>query len=655
MTKKMIVNALDPEEVRIAVLEDARLEEFDIETRGLEKNKGNIYKAKVVAVEPALNAAFIDYGADKQGFLTAGDVDRKLASKPPPADRAPTIADLLRPGMEILVQITKDEVGAKGAVLTTFLSLAGRYVVLQPDSETQAISRKVDDEESRQQMRELVAKLEVPGGMGVILRTAGKDRTKVELMRDLRVLLRLWDNIKKQAKNAKTPSLIFKEQDVIIRHLRDYFTTDIDEVVLDSDEAFDRAAEYMDLVMPKFRQVLTRYVERRPIFHHYRIEEQLEELYTPRVNLPSGGSVVIEPTEALVAIDVNSGKQKMGGHEETATQTNIEAAREVARQLRLRDLGGIIVIDFIDMFQRKNQQKVERALREALRYDKARVKLSRISRNGTLELTRQRIRSELAASVFRTCMVCHGTGRILNPASHAVSVLRKLRDRAARGDLTAATVRVEPEAANHLKTEKWNDVQDVEQRYSVRIEIIADRSLSPGLDDFTFETDPNAQVHVPEEPNFGPAEIPEEVREELRAEAAALEEGLAEGEEGEESEAESIGDAAVRKRRRRRRKRPAEAEGNGKAEGARLGMPSFELIDPADLDLKPKRERRRPERDEGEVRNGKRRRGRRGGRRRKPAAETTAAPPAVAKRAAPPTETKPKKRGFLGWLFGTGE
>lgn len=511
MTRKMIINAIDPEEVRIAILKDRTLEDFDIETRGVEKNKGNIYKGVVMAVEPALNAAFVNYGADKQGFLTANDVHPKYAHNPSnSSDKNPQIADLLKPKQTVLVQVSKDEVSTKGAVLTTYLSLAGRYLVLMPDSETQGISRKIEDEETRRRVREAAAKLNVPDNMGVIIRTAGRDRTRVELNRDLKVLLRLWNNIQKETAQAKAPALIFKEQDVIIRALRDYFSSDIDEIVLDSDEAYDRASEYMHLVMPNQLSALTRYVERRPIFHHYQIEEQLDSIYVPKVVLPSGGSIIIESPEALVAIDVNSGKQKSPNQEETATQTNMEAAREIARQLRLRDLGGIIVIDFIDMVQRKNQQKIERTLKEALRFDKARIKVGRISRNGTLEITRQRLRSALQTSVFEACSVCNGTGYILNSSSHTNALIRKLQDRASRGDLKTAQVRVAPEVANLLKTQYWSKLQSIERGFEVRVDIQADPSFHSGQTDFTFTTDPDAVITPLEEPNFGPAPRPED-------------------------------------------------------------------------------------------------------------------------------------------------
>jgi ribonuclease E len=614
----MIVNAIDPEEVRIAILKDRLLEDFDIETRGVEKNKGNIYKGQVMAVEPALNAAFVHYGADKQGFLTANDVHPKYAHTPAgETEKFAKIGDLLRPKQTVLVQVSKDEVGSKGAVLTTYLSLAGRYLVLMPDSQTQGVSRKIDDEETRRRVREAAAKLNVPEKMGVIIRTAGRDRTRVELNRDLKVLLRLWDNIQKEAAQAKAPALIFKEQDVIIRALRDYFSQDIDEIVLDSDEAYDRASEYMHMVMPNHRSALTRYVERRPIFHHYRIEEQLDVIYAPKVVLPSGGSIVVEATEALVAVDVNSGKQKSANQEDTATQTNTEAAHEVARQLRLRDLGGIIVVDFIDMGQRKNQQKVERALKEALRFDKARVKIGRIGRNGTLEITRQRIRSALQASVFERCTTCGGTGHVLNPSSHAVAVLRRLRDRASRGDLRRAVVRVEPEVANRLRTQYWTALQEVERRFDVRIEVQPEHGLASGQSNFTFETNPDAVVLPLEEPNFGPAPRPEDFGEAppapeededdeeeaklraldaLDAQQAREEDEASRNNEAQAGSEDDAGAQAGGARRRTRkqprrsaspartpRERTAATATAGRAEtpdhGPTLDMPNFELVE----------------------------------------------------------------------------
>jgi ribonuclease E len=550
----MVVNAVDPEEVRIALLENARLIDFDIETRGSQTNTGNIYKARIVDVEPSLNAAFVDYGADKQGFLTANDVNPRAAGHGDDVEleKNASITELLKPGQEILVQVTKDEVGAKGAVLTTYLALAGRYVVAMPNTNRQGVSKKIEDEETRKRMREAADKLKIPDGMGVIIRTAGKDRTKLEISRDLKVLLRLWENIQKESKKTKAPSLIFKEQDVIIRSLRDYFSAEIDEVILDLDDAYDGAAEYMRMVMPKHRGALTRYVESRPIFHHYGIEAQLETIYQPKVGLPSGGSLVIEQTEALVAIDVNSGKRKAGGHEETATATNMEAAKEVARQLKLRDLGGIIVVDFIDMSNRKNQQKVEKAMKDALKEDRSKVKVSRISRNGTLELTRQRIRASVHASMFSRCEACQGTGHVLNPQSHAVQVMRKLSDRAARGDLKMARVELEPKAADHLRTERWNAVQALEKRYNVHIEIKLARNMAPGQAEFTFETNPDAKPIKLAAPNFGPAERrdapedhePDELDEMLAEEAQ--EEGKEEGKE------EQTGERKPKRSRRRR-------------------------------------------------------------------------------------------------------
>ena len=622
MTRKMFINAVDPEEVRVAILDDRKLVDFDIETRGVEKNKGNIYKGIVMAVEPGLNAAFVNYGADKQGFLTANDVHPKFAQAHrrgkadadagDRGDRHHSITDLLKPKQTVLVQVSKDEVGSKGAVLTTYLSLAGRYVVLMPDSDTQGISRKIDDEQTRTRIREATAKLSVPVDMGVIIRTAGKDRTRVELNRDLRVLLRLWDNIQKQANSIKAPGLIFKEQDVIIRALRDYFSSDIDEIIVDADEAFDRAQEYMNMVMPNHRSVLSRYVERRPIFHHYRVEEQIDAIYSPKVTLSGGGSIVIEPTEALVSIDVNSGKQKSGNQEETATETNVEAAYEIGRQLKLRDLGGIIVVDFIDMASRKNQQRVERALKETLASDKARVKIGHISRNGTLEITRQRLRSSLGASVFAPCRVCAGTGHVLNASSHAVSVLRRLRDRASRGDLKATKVRVEPEVANLLRTKGWPTLQDAEKRYDIRIDIVADHGFRAGQDDFAFETNPEAPIATLLEPDFGPAprmDDEDDVTVDLLddEELQALEALDREDAEKLAREAQLTADPPVRKTRRAavatssdeapskrrgrvvRERAPAPMQDVPMGDDESLAMPTYEWVDAAAIRLEGQR------------------------------------------------------------------
>lgn len=612
MTLKMIVNSVDPEEIRIALLDNGRLTDFDIETRGSATNTGNIYKGRVVDVMPSLNAAFVNYGADKQGFLTANDVNPRISGiDEAKLEKAPSIEELLKPGQDILVQVTKDEVGKKGAVLTTYLALAGRYVVLMPSTNRQGVSRKIQDEESRRKMREAADKLRVPDGMGVIIRTAGRDRDKVALARDLKILLRLWDTIQKDAQKKKAPFLLFKEQDVILRALRDYLSPDIDEVVLDSDDAFDRAADYMRMVMPRQRGVLSRYVENRPIFHHWGIEDQLDTIFRPKVPLESGGSLVIEPTEALVSIDVNSGKQKAGGHEETAFATNLEAAEEVARQLRLRDLGGIIVCDFIDMNYRSNQQKVERAMKAALRKDRAKVKVSRISRNGTLELTRQRVRTSVQASVFRRCPTCTGTGWVMNPESHSVAVLRKVMDRAARADLKSAKVDIEWEAGELLRTTKWSAVQELEKRYAIRIEVQQSRALLPGQVSFTFETNPDVSQLELEPPNFGPTpkfDIPEDeldgddwdvsdlLKDDSDLEVDEVDEDVDDQDEDELEESEAASDAEEASSKRGRRSRRGRKKGGQKdrteqaevsedesaenEDGEIYDLPGYKLISP---------------------------------------------------------------------------
>lgn len=618
MARKIIMNGLDTEEVRIAIVNHhGTLEDFEIETRGTKKNKGNIYKAKVIAVEPALNAAFVDYGAEKQGFLTANDVDPRLSDAKGSKHHA--IDELLKPGMEILAQIEKDEVGSKGAVLSTYLSLAGRYTVLMPGSNRSGVSRKIEDEEQRKKIKDIASKLDLPDDIGFIIRTAGVDRTRTELNRDLKVLLRLWENIQKEAAKAKAPALILKEQDVVIRALRDYFTPDVDEIILDSDDAFDRASEYFHLVMPKHRSVLTRYVERRPIFHHYRIEDQLNVLFQRKVPLSNGATIVIEPTEALVAIDVNSGKQKQKDQEQTALETNIEAAKEVARQLRLRDLGGIIVIDFIDMFQRKNRSAVEKAIKESLKHDKARVKIGRISPNGTLELTRQRIQSALGASMLRTCPHCDGRGLVLSPEAHALQLVRKLRDRVVRGDLKSARIACEPRAADILRTQKWGALQDLEERWGLRIDVVPDKSLLPGHHDFTFETDPEADVYVPPEPDFGRPEYPDG----FVPETSLDDDGLDEDETRRE-----------RTSKKRGSKRRADEDETQDKSAPDWDLPTFELIDLDAIDAPSKRRARSRKEDDGSSKSTseprkKTRRGARGKRRRREtvsAAELLATP-----------------------------
>ena len=663
MTLKMIVNSVDPEEIRISLLDNGKLSDFDIETRGSATNTGNIYKGRVVDVMPSLNAAFVNYGADKQGFLTANDVNPRISGiDETKLEKAPSIEELLKPGQDVLVQVTKDEVGKKGAVLTTYLALAGRYVVLMPSTNRQGVSRKIQDEESRRKMREAADKLRVPDGMGVIIRTAGRDRDKIALARDLKILLRLWDTIQKDAKKRKAPALLFKEQDVILRALRDYLSPDIDEVVLDSDDAFDRAADYMRMVMPRQRGVLSRYVENRPIFHHWGIEDQLDTIFRPKVPLESGGSLVIEPTEALVSIDVNSGKQKAGGHEETAFATNLEAAEEIARQLRLRDLGGIIVCDFIDMNHRSNQQKVERAMKAALRKDRAKVKVSRISRNGTLELTRQRVRTSVQASVFRRCPTCTGTGWVMNPESHAVAVLRKVMDRAAKADLKSAKVEIEWEAGELLRTTKWSTVQELEKRYNIRIEVQQSRALLPGQVSFTFETNPDATPLELEPPNFGPTpkfDIPEDeldgddwdVSDLLKEDAPEpVDEDLdedVEDSDSEEEETEASDEEESRGKRGRRGRRNRRGRGSkDKAEkpeestpedeedesGEIYDLPGYKLIAPHKLgfvsdeepeeDTEAEDDASDEDREAGNKRPGKGRRRRRGGRRgKKPRSE----------------------------------
>ncbi|MDT8440347.1 MAG: Rne/Rng family ribonuclease [Desulfuromonadales bacterium] len=475
MSKKMLINALLPEENRVAIVDDGLLSELDIEVAGREQTKGNIYKAVVVRVEPGLQAAFVDYGAERLGFLQIDEINFKTV-RPDAASgegRARLrITDLLHRGQEILVQIVKEERGTKGAALTTYISLAGRYMVLMPDSSTRGVSRKAENDAQRKQLKKAVASLELPDNMGYIVRTAALDQSREELERDSRYLLRLHDTIRQLSAKGKSPALIYKEGNLVIRAIRDYFTTDMDEVLVDDPEVFRETREFFQMVMPDQVELVKLHQEKRPIFSRYQIEEQIETISSNKVNLPSGGSIVIDSTEALVAIDINSGKMSGAqGVEETATRTNLEAAREIGRQLRLRDLGGLIVIDFIDMYERKNIRAVEQELKKSTALDKARINIGRISQFGLLEMSRQRIRATLAAGSYLTCPHCHGMGRIKSPDAMAVNLLRRIHTGVAKGQIGQVIAQLPLDVATYLLNNKREELVDLERRYKLRIAI----------------------------------------------------------------------------------------------------------------------------------------------------------------------------------------
>ncbi|MDO9080877.1 MAG: Rne/Rng family ribonuclease [Desulfuromonadales bacterium] len=473
MSKKMLVNATQPEENRVAIVEDGILTELDIEVVGREQTRGNIYKATVVRVESGLQAAFVDYGGLRLGFLQMGEIHPDLFKAADPNEERKgrlRINDVLRRGQEILVQVVKGERGNKGAALTTYLSLAGRYMVLMPESDSTGVSRKIEEDSVRKKLKATMNSLDLPKNMGYIVRTAGVDQTKDELKRDFDYLVRVYENILALAKKAKAPALIYKESNLVIRSIRDYFTPDIDEVLVDDPKVAQEAKDFLQQVMPECVKLVKLHQEKRPIFSRYQIEEQIEIISRNKVLLPSGGSIVIDRTEALVAIDVNSGKMAgEQGVEATAYKTNLEAAVEVGRQLRLRDLGGLIVIDFIDMRERKNNRDVEKAIKESMKTDKAKVSFGKISSFGLLEMSRQRIKDALAEGTFLVCPHCEGSGRLKSPEAQAVAALRKIQGGLAKGHIARIEVDIPLDAANYLLNAMRDELFELEQRNQLEI------------------------------------------------------------------------------------------------------------------------------------------------------------------------------------------
>jgi ribonuclease E len=481
MSKKMLINATHPEENRVATVEDGILTDLDIESEGREMTRGNIYKATVVRVEPGLQAAFIDYGAERLGFLQMGELHPsffKAFEVQNEGKGRPRITDLLRRGQEVLVQVVKEERGTKGAALTTYLSLPGRYMVLMPESDTKGVSRKIEDDSQRKKLKEAMGSLDLPAGMGYIVRTAGIGQKPEELKRDFDYLVRVWENIQTISRQPKAPVLVYKESNLVIRSIRDYFSADMDEVLVDDPQVYEEARDFFQQVMPEYLRLVKLHQERRPIFSRYQIEEQIETLSRNKVPLPSGGSIVIDSTEALVAIDVNSGKMAgEQGVEGTAFRTNLEAAAEVGRQLRLRDLGGLIVVDFIDMRDRKHMRDIEKTLKDSLKNDKARVTVGKISQFGLLEMSRQRIKATLAEGSYLSCPNCGGSGRIKSAEAQAVAFLRKLHAAVARGQVERIEGEVPIDVAHYLLNTKREELSELERRYQVTIFIRARKSF----------------------------------------------------------------------------------------------------------------------------------------------------------------------------------
>ncbi|MCW8908734.1 MAG: ribonuclease E [Sedimenticola sp.] len=472
--KRMLINATQPEELRVAIVDGQKLYNLDIETAGREQKKANIYKGKITRVEPSLEAAFVEYGSERHGFLPLKEISRTYFSKSAreSGGRVP-IKEAVREGQEVVVQIEKEERGNKGAALTTFISLAGRYLVMMPNNpRAGGISRRIEGQE-RNDLRDAMANLEVPEGFGLIVRTAGIGKSEEDLQWDLNYLKQLWEAIELSAKSKSAPFLIYQESNVIIRSIRDHLRNDIGEIVIDHPEVYAEACEFIEQVMPHNLRKLRHYTDEVPLFSRYQIESQIESVFQREVRLPSGGAIVIDHTEALTSIDINSARSTKGADiEETALNTNLEAADEIARQLRMRDMGGLFVIDFIDMTPTRNQREVENRLKEAMKQDRARVQLGRISRFGLLEMSRQRLRPSLGESMLHVCPRCDGHGFIRGVESLALSVLRIIEEHAMKENTLRINAQLPVDVATFLLNEKRQSIYDIERRQDVSVVLI---------------------------------------------------------------------------------------------------------------------------------------------------------------------------------------
>jgi len=519
MKQEMLINVSQPEECRIAIMEDGVLEELYVERTSQDNLVGNIYKGRIVNIEPSIQAAFVDFGVGRNGFLHISDVEpqyyrqggldpdkafeagetaarggeeaeteadgRRAATRRRPrlGDRPrvkPPIQDILRRGDEVLVQVIKEGFGTKGPTLSTYISIPGRYLVLMPPLGRVGVSKKIDDEHERRVLRDIMLDLRPPKGVGFVVRTAGTERTKSEMARDMAYLLRLWKSIVRRMRKYSAPIDIYQESDMIIRTIRDMFTEDVGRILIDEPAAYERAREFLELVMPKYASRLQLYEGKEPLFHRYGLEEEIGRIHQRKVPLKGGGSIVIDTTEALVAIDVNSGSFRTEkSAEENAFQMNLIAAKEIARQLRLRDLGGVIVNDFIDMRREKYRRSVEKALHDAMKRDRARTKILRTSPFGLIEMTRQRIRPSLRKSIFRDCPTCNGTDIVKTAESMAIEVMRTLQLSATRDDIARLSVTVHDEVATWINNRKRREIAQFEDATHVQLHVNGKESASP--------------------------------------------------------------------------------------------------------------------------------------------------------------------------------
>jgi len=529
--KRILINATQSEELRVAIVDGQRLYNLDIEVPAREQKKSSIYKCIITRIEPSLEAAFVDYGGNRHGFLPFKEVARRYYSEEAKkSEGRPSIKDALKEGQELIVQIEKEERGNKGAALTSKISLAGRYLVLMPtEPRAGGVSRRIQGEE-RAQIRGTMDEVKQPSDMGTIVRTAGIGRSVEELQWDLDYLVSLWEAIEKAAKERPAPFLIYQDSNLIVRALRDHYNSDIGEIIIDDPEMYKKAEEFMQQVMPHNLRKLKLYNERIPLFNRYQIESQIESAFQREVTLPSGGAIVIDHTEALTSIDINSARATKGSDiEETALHTNLEAADEIARQLRLRDLGGLVVIDFIDMMANKNQRAVENRLKAAFRADRARVQIGRISRFGLLEMSRQRLRPSLGDASQEVCPRCSGHGTVRNVESTALSILRLIQDEALKEKTGQITAHLPISVATYLLNEKRQQIADIEERYEIHVMLVPDENFErPNYridrvraDDHSHASRRKSSYELPEkkEPEISPPQTQRAVAEQAAVQA----------------------------------------------------------------------------------------------------------------------------------------
>lgn len=571
MSKVMLVNVTHVEESRVAILDDGLLYQYEIETASRAHIKGNMYNAVVENVHPALDAAFLRLGSELKGFLPLDEVNFKLLPSRTESRKQGRIGQHLHPGQKLLVQVVREPFAGKPPTVTTYFSLPGRYLVLMPGVDASGVSRKVENSSERDKMKKMIEDLAPPEGFGVIVRTAGVGQSKAELQRDLRYLLRLWESIQRASRAASFPGLVYRERDLVIRTIRDYFTPDIDEVWIDHPDTYERALEFVRDVMPTKAKILKLHAGDRPLFSKFNLEDQIESIYKRRVPLKSGGEIVIDGTEALTAIDVNSkGAPRRGDAEETALATNLEAAAEIARQMRLRDLGGLIVVDFIDMAAARNQKKVEKAIRDAMKAERAKYDVTKISKLGLMEISRQRTRGEKMQATYASCPMCEGYGLVRNVESAGLSALRKLQARCLRPDFGKIRMTVPNEIAQWLLNAKRDELSSLEKRNGIRIVIEPKGSLLRHESEFEFF--PREKVEVPPAlvlPDRTAPPAPPDLKD---LEIAPAPEGAPPaGETEAPAGADGPEEAPAKKRRRRRRRRGrggAESEAAPPSEGA---------------------------------------------------------------------------------------